>query len=41
MSGDILIHILWIHRAGEQQYFQLNIPRDVIQIHGKIGRAHV
>jgi|SRR6185437_7553604 len=34
MNGDILIHILWIHRAGEQQYFQVNIPRDVTQIHG-------
>ena len=34
MSGDIIIHTILIHRAGEQQYFQLNIPRDVTQING-------
>ncbi len=34
MSGDILIHILTIRRAGEQLFFQLNIPRDVTRIAG-------
>lgn len=36
MSGDIIVHILSIRRAGEQQYFQVNIPRDVTQIKGII-----
>lgn len=34
MSGDILIHTLTVRRAGEQLFFQLNIPRDVTQITG-------
>ena len=34
MNGDILIHTIAVRRAGEQLYFQLNIPRDVIQIAG-------
>ena len=34
MNGDILIHPLVITRAAEQQYFQLNIPRDVTAITG-------
>jgi hypothetical protein len=36
MRGDILVHTLIINRAGEQQYFQLNIPRDVTAITGII-----
>jgi hypothetical protein len=36
MNGNILVHILAISRAGEQQYFQLNIPRDVTVITGII-----
>ncbi|MBO9565547.1 MAG: hypothetical protein J7621_22410 [Niastella sp.] len=36
MNGNILVHTLVISRAGEQQYFQLNIPRDVTAITGII-----
>lgn len=36
MNGDILIQTLLIHRAGQQQYFQFNIPRDVQTITGII-----
>lgn len=36
MSSDILIHRVEIHRAGEQLFFQLNVPRDVTQIIGII-----
>ena len=36
MNGDILIHRVEIRRAGEQQFFQLNIPRDITQITGII-----
>lgn len=34
MIQDIIVHPLLITKAGEQQYFQLNIPRDVIAITG-------
>ena len=36
MNGDILIQTFMIIRAGQQQYFQFNIPRDVIAIAGII-----
>ena len=36
MNGDILIQTLLITRAGQQQYFQFNIPRDVTAITGII-----
>lgn len=36
MNGDILIQTLLISRAGQQQYFQFNIPRDVIAVTGII-----
>lgn len=36
MNGDILIQTLLIIRAGQQQYFQFNIPRDVTAITGII-----
>lgn len=36
MSSNILIQTLLIERAGEQQYFQVNIPRDVQAINGII-----
>jgi hypothetical protein len=36
MNGDILIQTLLISRAGQQQYFQFNIPRDVISVTGII-----
>ena len=36
MNGDIIIQALLITRAGQQQYFQFNIPRDVTSIVGII-----
>jgi hypothetical protein len=34
MTQEIIVHPLLITKAGEQQYFQVNIPRDVISIVG-------
>ncbi|MFB6453799.1 hypothetical protein ACE38W_00905 [Chitinophaga sp. Hz27] len=34
MNTEIIIHTLVITRAGEQQYFQLNIPRHTTAIYG-------
>lgn len=34
MNGNILIEKLLITRAGQQQYFQFNIPRDVTAVTG-------
>lgn len=34
MREEIIVHTLLITRAGEHQYFQLDIPRDVIAITG-------
>ena len=34
MNGNILIEKLLITRAGQQQYFQFNIPRDVTAVIG-------
>lgn len=34
MNGEIIVHTLIISRAGEHQYFEINIPRDVVQISG-------
>lgn len=36
MIGDIIIQTLLITRAGQQQYFEFNIPRDVVSITGII-----
>lgn len=36
MNGNILIQTLLITRAGQQQYFEFNIPRDVTAITGII-----
>ena len=36
MNGDIIIQTLLISRAGQQQYFQFNIPRDVMAVTGII-----
>lgn len=36
MTGDIIIQTLLISRAGQQQYFQFNVPRDVQTITGII-----
>jgi hypothetical protein len=34
MSGHILVHTILIQRAGEQQYFSINVPRDITAIQG-------
>jgi hypothetical protein len=41
MNGDILIKTLLITRAGQQQYFQFNIPRDVTSITGIIASVQL